>query len=479
MIFKLNLIFFLYFFNIYTSRGIIFLRLVLIFFFSFLNSRLFLEGIFQCVNFFILIIFFRRCFDYFFVVNNFIFYYNIWNINIFFFNFVRDPFSLLMVGLTIFIIFCCIVFELREQFYSYFWILSLLRLEILLLLSFSTNNFFVFYIFFEFIICPTFFLIIFFGSRGRRVHAALYFFYYTFISSIRIIFSLFLITFWEETIRLFLNSNSFNILWSMFFWRGFATKIPIYPFHLWLPEAHVEAPTVGSVILAALLLKLGGYALIRVSCCLDFFILENIRVYLIPFCLRSVIFASIRACRQIDLKRVIAYSSIVHMNLSRLALLSNNIFGRLGCILSRVSHALISSALFFCAGRFYLRLHTRNLVYYGGLFDSRKRLSFFFLFFIFCNIGFPPFCGFISEFLIFLGIYGLGYKLFLFARSSFILVAIFCISLGCRVLYGYYFKYNLVVEVNIIEFFILFLLSFFIIRLGFFPGFVLIFCVFI
>jgi NADH-quinone oxidoreductase subunit M len=195
-----------------------------------------------------------------------------------------------------------------------------------------------------------------------------------------------------------------KVLW-VFFFISFASKIPMFPFHIWLPEAHVEAPTIGSVLLAGILLKLGVYGFIRFSLVL----FPDASLYFSPIVLTlstiGLLFGSIAAIRQIDIKRIIAYSSIAHMNCVVLGLFSFNIYGLEGAILQSISHGFVSGAMFFLIGILYSRYHSRLVYYYGGLVHTMPLYSLLFLLFTLANIALPGTSSFVGEFLILMGIY--------------------------------------------------------------------------
>lgn len=187
------------------------------------------------------------------------------------------------------------------------------------------------------------------------------------------------------------------------FFVSFAVKVPVVPFHIWLPEAHVEAPTIGSVILAGILLKLGVYGLIRFS----FVLFPYANTYFTPFVYVistiSIVYSSLTTIRQIDLKRIIAYSSVAHMNFGLLGLFSNTTQGLIGGLFLSLSHGFVASALFLCIGILYDRHHTRLLKYYSGLTLVMPMFSLIFLFFSLSNLGLPGTSSFIGEFLILIG----------------------------------------------------------------------------
>jgi len=215
----------------------------------------------------------------------------------------------------------------------------------------------------------------------------------------------------------------------------FSIKIPMFPFHIWLPEAHVEAPTVGSVILAGLLLKLGAYGMLRFLFSFDAAKLV-FQPYVLTLCLISIFIGSFIAIRQLDMKRIIAYSSIAHMNFALLGFFSNNLFGMTGGLLLMVSHGIVSSALFLLIGVLYDRYHTRSVLYYGGLVTTMPLFATFFFIFIISNFSFPGTSNFVGELLVFIGLgmtpaklvfilgaistfFGLVYSLLLYNRVTF------------------------------------------------------------
>lgn len=282
-------------------------------------------------------------------------------------------------------------------------------MEALLLAAFLSIDLVSFYAFFEGILIPMFLLIGIWGSRSRRIRAAFYLFYYTLVGSIFMLLGiLYMYSELGTTSAYSLHSHNFSfaeqcVLWPLIY-IAFAVKVPVVPFHIWLPEAHVEAPTPGSVILAGILLKLGGYGMLRFLIP----VLPDATEYYLPLVLAisaiSVVYSSLTTLRQIDMKKIIAYSSVAHMNLGVLGLFSLNVQGIEGSLFLMVGHGIVSSTLFLLVGTLYDRYNTRLIRYYGGLTQVMPAFSAFFLFFSLANMGLPGTSNFVGEILIFLGL---------------------------------------------------------------------------
>lgn len=325
------------------------------------------------------------------------------------FTFGLDGISILFFSLSSLLIFLCVIFILDAEYLKEL-LVSLTLINLLLLLIFSSLDLLLFYVFFEVVLIPMSLLIGFWGSRERKIRAFYLFFFYTLVGSLLMLLGILYIHIKTGTSSLeYLSNWNFTLqeqcwLWVSFF-VSFASKVPVFPFHIWLPEAHVEAPTVGSVLLAGIMLKLGVYGFIRFSlslfpeACLFFSPL----VYLL--CITGVIYASLSATRQTDIKRIVAYSSIAHMNLVILGAFSFNVIGLEGCILQSISHGFVSSAMFFIIGTLYERYHSRFIFYYGGLVHMMPIYSTLFLIFTLANISLPGTSSFVGEFLLLTGVY--------------------------------------------------------------------------
>lgn len=317
--------------------------------------------------------------------------------------------------------------------------INLLLLETFVLLSFTALDLFVFYLAFESVLIPMFLIIGIWGSRLERIKAAWYFFFFTLVGSIFLLIAIIVIYVELGTTNFFymtLPQNLKGLLWFSFF-IAFAVKIPTWPFHLWLPEAHVESPTVGSMILAALLLKLGGYGYLRFLLPLY----QDVSAtwwwpLFATFSVGSIVYASINALRQLDVKRIIAYSSIAHMNMVVLGMFAFNYQGVHGSIVLMLAHGFVSGALFMGIGVIYDRYHSRIVNHYGGLVQVMPIYAVFFLFFSVANMGFPGTYNYIGEMLSMLGIGQLSAELAVLAGLGLLASALYSIWLANRLLFG-------------------------------------------
>ena len=353
-------------------------------------------------------------------------------------------FFIILTTLLLFLSTLSIFKSFTNNLYEY--AIYFIIIELCLLLTFSSIDLFQFFILFESILIPMYLLIGKWGNRFRKIKANFYFFIYTLFGSIMLLFVIISIYLEIGTTNL---SILYNILFDLnkerLYWFcifiSFAVKIPMYPLHLWLPEAHVEAPTIGSVILAALLLKLGGFGFIKIL--LPICTISNI--YFSPLVnmlsLLGLLNASLIAIRQVDLKRIIAYSSIGHMNLVVLGIFSINIDGIVGSIFLMIAHGIVSAGLFFSIGILYDKYHTRNLYYFGGFVQLMPIFSIYFIILCFANIGLPGTINFVGELLIFISLIQKNLILTIYATISVILSVLYTITLCNKILFGN-LKYN-------------------------------------
>lgn len=402
---------------------------------------------------------------------------NFLNIN---FSLNLDSLSLLFFLLSSFLIFLCTLFLWDNQILVREYAIVLLILDLFLLLIFSIVDLLLFYIFFEAILIPMYLVIGVWGSRQRKIRAVYLFFFYTLIGSLCMLIALTYIylilgTFNFEIISMYSFSyEEQHFLWLAFF-LSFATKIPIFPFHIWLPEAHVEAPTIGSVLLAGILLKLGVYGFLRYS----IFLFPDASLYFSPLvsllCILGVVYGSLSAIRQTDIKRIIAYSSVAHMNLVTLGIFSFNILGVEGSILQSISHGFVSGAMFLLIGILYNRYHSRALYYFSGLTHTMPIYSTFLLIFTLANIAFPGTSSFIGEFLLLCGIYKTNNISGFFSAISVILCGAYSFWLYNRIVYGNLKISSTLIfkDLNYKELSILLPLAFLVLFLGIYPNFLL------
>jgi NADH-quinone oxidoreductase subunit M len=396
-----------------------------------------------------------------------------------YFCFGFDGLSILFFWLSSLLIFLCILFVWNEfLFKEYAIVLTVLNL--LLLLVFSVLDVLFFYIFFEAILIPMYLMIGLWGSRERKVRAVYLFFFYTLIGSLCMLLGLLYIYNLTGTLNFeYLLNYKFTFeqqywLWLAFF-LSFASKIPLFPLHVWLPEAHVEAPTVGSVLLAGILLKLGVYGFLRFS--LNLF--PEASLFFSPFVyllsVLGIIYASMSAIRQTDLKRIIAYSSVAHMNLVTMGIFSFNIIGIEGSIMQSISHGFVSGAMFLLVGILYDRYHSRLLYYYGGLVHMMPVYAVLFLIFTMANIALPGTSSFVGEFLLLTGIYKVNILSSVISALGVILCGAYSLWLYNRIIFGN-LKINhtlLFKDITFREFAIIFPLLFLVFLMGIYPTFFL------
>ena len=393
-----------------------------------------------------------------------------------------DGLGLVFVALTALLIPLCILGFWNSKMFSKEFCISFLVLESLLFLAFFSVDLFFFYIFFESVLIPMFIMVSVWGSRARKIRASYMLFFFTLLGSIIMLLAMLKLyiecgTLDIRALKLIVFEENFQcLLWWPFF-LAFSVKIPVFPFHVWLPEAHVEAPTGGSVLLAGVLLKLGVFGFLR-------FLIPMFPVacaYFSPvvfvLCSFGVVFGSLIAIRQSDLKRVIAYSSVAHMNLIVMGIFSLTFQGFQGVIIQSLAHGFVSSALFFFIGMLYERFHTRTIAHISGLTVLMPVFNMFFLMFTMSNIAVPGTSSFIGELLILLGIFKANMIACVIGCTGMVLGGCYSLFLYNRLAYGiptsnlFYGKTLNKLDISYREVFILGTLTVGNLSLGIFPFF--------
>jgi NADH-quinone oxidoreductase subunit M len=359
-----------------------------------------------------------------------------------------DGISMLFVILTTFLMPLCILasWEAIDKRVKEYMI-AFLILETLMIGVFTALDIVLFYVFFEAGLILMFLIIGVWGGK-RRIYASFKFFLYTLLGSVLMLLAI-MAMFWQAgttDIPTLLNHDfppqMQTWLWLAFF-ASFAVKMPMWPVHTWLPDAHVEAPTAGSVILAGILLKMGGYGFLRFS--LPMF--TEASLYFQPLVLTlsviAIVYTSLVALMQEDMKKLIAYSSVAHMGYVTMGIFAMNVEGVQGSIFQMLSHGLVSAALFLCVGVIYDRMHTREIAAYGGLVNNMPKYAVVFLIFTMANVGLPGTSGFVGEFLTLLGIFRVNTWVALFATTGVVLSAAYALWLYRRVVFGVLSKESL------------------------------------
>ncbi|WP_421859007.1 NADH-quinone oxidoreductase subunit M [Oricola sp.] len=352
-----------------------------------------------------------------------------------------DGISMLFVILTTFLMPLCILASwdaIQNRVKAY--MIAFLVLETLMIGVFCALDIVLFYVFFEGGLIPMFIIIGVWGGK-RRVYASFKFFLYTLLGSVLMLLAI-MAMYWNagttsipDLLAHDFPASMQTWLWLAFF-ASFAVKMPMWPVHTWLPDAHVEAPTAGSVILAGILLKLGGYGLIRFS--LAMFPIASAEFANLVFTLSviAIIYTSLVALMQEDIKKLIAYSSVAHMGYVTMGIFTANQYGVDGAIFQMLSHGLVSGALFLCVGVIYDRMHTRQIDAYGGLVNIMPRYAVAFMVFTMANVGLPGTSGFVGEFLTLIGIFQVNTWIAVFATTGVILSAGYALWLYRRVVFG-------------------------------------------
>jgi proton-translocating NADH-quinone oxidoreductase chain M len=392
-----------------------------------------------------------------------------------------DGISMVMVLLTSFLMCITLLSTWKAiQVQLKTLVILLLLIESLIFGVFLSTDLLLFYICFEATLIPLFFLVGIYGSRDRKVQAAYELFLYTFLGSLVMLVGVLAIYFefgtlqYQYLLSVPISEERQYWLWLAFF-LSFAIKVPMVPFHIWLPEAHVEAPTAGSVLLAGIILKLGGYGFVRYSLALFPEASIAFRPFVFTLALIGILYASIACLAQTDIKKVIAYSSVAHMNTSLLGLFSGSLSGIAGSIFFMVSHGLVSSALFLLVGVLYDRYHTRTVLYYRGLVLVMPLFAVFFLFFTMANIAFPGTSSFIAELMSFLGSMNTNPVLTLLATTAIILGPCYALWYYHQISYGSISPYlpHLFMDISLKEFHLFVPLILFTIMFGLMPNLVL------
>jgi NADH-quinone oxidoreductase subunit M len=318
------------------------------------------------------------------------------------------------------------------------YMIAFLILEVMMVGVFVSLDIVLFYVFFEAGLIPMFLIIGVWGGRDR-VYASYKFFLYTLLGSVLMLLAI-MAMYWQAGTTDISALLAYKFppamqtwLWLAFF-ASFAVKMPMWPVHTWLPDAHVQAPTAGSVILAGVLLKLGGYGLIRFS--LGMFPVASDFFAPLVFALSVIAITSLVAMMQDDIKKLIAYSSVAHMGYVTMGVFAANMQGVQGSIFQMLSHGIVSGALFLCVGVVYDRTHTREIVAYGGLVNNMPKYAVAFMVFTMANVGLPGTSGFIGEFLTLMGVFRVNTWVALFAATGVILSAAYALWLYRRVIFG-------------------------------------------
>ena len=387
-----------------------------------------------------------------------------------------DGISILFIILTTLISSLCIVsvsqtikVKLKE------FLIAILLMESLMIGVFCSLDLVIFYLFFEGGLIPMFLIIGIWGGP-RRVYSAFKFFLFTLLGSVLMLVAIISI-YWMngttdivELYNLGIDTKYQNLLWLAFF-SSFAVKTPMWPVHTWLPDAHVEAPTAGSVLLAAILLKLAGYGFIRFSIGLFPVASEYFVPLIYALSLIAIIYTSFVALMQDDMKKLIAYSSVAHMGYVTLGIFTLTQQGLEGSIIQMISHGLVSAALFLCVGVVYDRMHSRLISTYGGVVSIMPKYALLFMIFTLAAIGLPGTSGFVGEFLILIGAFKKSFLVATIASLGVVLGAAYMLWLYKRVVFGQVINKDLLkmLDLNKSEIFILASLAIPILFFGFYP----------
>ena len=387
-----------------------------------------------------------------------------------------DGISILFIVLTTFITPICIIscvnsVKVRVKEF----LIAILILETFMIGVFCSLDLVIFYLFFEAGLIPMFLIIGVWGGP-RRVYSAFKFFLFTLLGSVLMLIAI-IVIYWltgttdiTQIYEIKIPKEYQNLLWLAFF-SSFAVKMPMWPVHTWLPDAHVEAPTAGSVILAAILLKMAGYGFLRFSIPMFPIASEYFTPLIYTLSIIAIIYTSLVALMQDDMKKLIAYSSVAHMGYVTLGIFTLTKQGIEGSIYQMISHGLISAALFLSVGVVYDRLHSRMISTYGGLVNYIPKYSFLFLIFALAALGLPGTSGFLGEFLVLVGTFKKSYLAAILATFGVVLGAAYMLWLTKRVIFGVTNNSEIkkLNDVNKSEIVMLVTLAFLIVFFGFYP----------
>tara|TARA_B110001450_G_scaffold37268_1_gene33086 strand:- start:2572 stop:4065 length:1494 start_codon:yes stop_codon:yes gene_type:complete len=387
-----------------------------------------------------------------------------------------DGISILFIILTTLITPLCIISvnnTIKNRLRDF--LIAILLMESLMIGVFCSLDLVIFYLFFEAGLIPMFLIIGIWGG-ARRVYSAFKFFLYTLLGSVLMLVAIISI-YWTsgttdivQLYKLGIEAKYQNLLWLAFF-SSFAVKTPMWPVHTWLPDAHVEAPTAGSVLLAAILLKMAGYGFIRFSLGLFPIASEIFTPLVYSLSLIAIVYTSLVALMQEDIKKLIAYSSVAHMGFVTLGIFTITQQGIEGSIIQMISHGLVSAALFLCVGVIYDRMHSRLISTYGGLVSVMPKYSILFMLFTLAALGLPGTSGFIGEFLILMGAFKDNFLVAVIASLGVIFGAAYMLWLYRRVVFGNLINKDLlnISDLDKSEKFILWCLAIPVLFFGFYP----------
>ena len=387
-----------------------------------------------------------------------------------------DGISILFIILTTFITPLCIISvnnSIKNRLNEF--LIAILIMETFMIGVFCSLDLVVFYLFFEAGLIPMFLIIGIWGG-SRRVYSAFKFFLFTLLGSVLMlvaIISIYWISGTTDVVKLYelgIDTKYQNLLWLAFF-SSFAVKTPMWPVHTWLPDAHVEAPTAGSVLLAAILLKMAGYGFIRFSLGLFPSASEIFTPLIYAMSIIAIIFTSLIALMQEDMKKLIAYSSVAHMGFVTLGIFTIQQQGIEGSIIQMISHGLVSAALFLCVGVVYDRMHSRLITTYGGVVAIIPKYAVLFMIFTLAALGLPGTSGFVGEFLILMAAFKDNFLVAVLASLGVILGAAYMLWLYKRVIFGKLINPDLkkMIDLNRSETFILVTLAIPTLYFGFYP----------